>query len=321
MGVLSLLALAWGVLMALAMAGLAQRMTRPARLTFAVALARKWTTEPADLGLTAQELNFRFDDRSTSPGWRIRGENPNGPVVVLVHGWSSGRIGLLLKARHYLPHAGAVILYDQRGHGESTAKRAHLGGRERDDIAAVVEQAAGEADGVVLAGSSYGAGIALDAAVRCARLRGRVRGVILEGPYRLPMEPIERMLRRARWPAQPLCTLTALAMFPWHRHGWGYDRVKLARRWAGPLLVLHGSDDEVCSVESGRAIAAAAAHGRIVEFPGGRHGGLYRHDPQRYAAALADFFASLSGARTADRMTVLPSISSGAASREPDPAA
>ncbi|MFM9996545.1 MAG: alpha/beta hydrolase [Phycisphaerales bacterium] len=54
-----------------------------------------------------------------------------------------------------------------------------------------------------------------------------------------------------------------------------FDRAAHAGALPCPLLVLHGTDDEVCPIEDGRAIAAAAPAGRIVEVAGGRHNDLW----------------------------------------------
>ena len=60
-----------------------------------------------------------------------------------------------------------------------------------------------------------------------------------------------------------------------------------------PLLVLHGTEDEVCPVQDGRAIAAAVPGGRakIVEVAGASHNNLWTDE--RFipvcAGAVAEF--------------------------------
>jgi uncharacterized protein len=300
-GLLILFAAAAVLVIILGTLGLIYRMEHPDRLTLGVAIGRRMATEPSELGMTGRELTFRFPDDSTSPGWVIDGNEPAGPMVILVHGWSNSRLGALAKARRIWPHAGKVVVFDLRGHGESTARICEFGAAERDDIAAVMEQADALDDSgkgprpVVLFGSSLGAGLAIAAATQGPEhLRDRIVGVVAEGPYRRPMEPIAGHLRAMGWPSQPFCFLTGvyLALRFGPRIG-RFDRAELAAQLRRPLLVLHGCEDRICPIDSARQIAAAAPQGELVEFEAGGHGGLAALDETRYADALAAFFGRL----------------------------
>lgn len=309
MGLVILFALAAALLVVVGAAALIYRMEHPHRLTTGVALARKMPTEPTELGLSGLEVTFELSDGSTSPGWVLDGGRPDGPMVVLVHGWSTGRYSALNKAKRLWPHASSLVLFDLRGHGDSSARTCTFGARERDDIAAVVEQAdaylrprkgeegSGELHNrsVVLFGSSMGAGLALAAAVQGPEsLRRRVVGVIADGPYRMPMEPIAGHLRHLGWPTQPFCLIAGLYLAVRYGPRVGvFDRARLAAQFPHPLLVLHGCDDPICPIDSARQIATAAPQGRLVEFEDGGHGGLAHVDETRYTDALAAFFESI----------------------------
>ena len=57
-----------------------------------------------------------------------------------------------------------------------------------------------------------------------------------------------------------------------------------------PVLVLHGTDDRICPIEEGKALAEAAPNSTFVAVDGGRHNRLHEHEPELYTSALTDFF-------------------------------
>ncbi|HRQ71391.1 MAG TPA: alpha/beta fold hydrolase, partial [Phycisphaerales bacterium] len=156
--------------------------------------------------------------------------------------------------------------------------------------------------GVVLFGWSLGAGASIVAAAR-ERVRERVRAVVAEAPYRFAPTPARNVLRLRGMPwratLMPAMRLIRLAQrtvspppgTPPLRGGPllspSFDRAAHAARLPCPLLVLHGSDDEVCPIEDGLAIAAAAPNGRIVEVGGGRHNSLWVEEAHRAQAETA----------------------------------
>ena len=74
----------------------------------------------------------------------------------------------------------------------------------------------------------------------------------------------------------------------------GFDRAKLAARLRCPLLVIHGTADEVCPIEDGREIAQSAQHGCLGAIEGATHNTLWTHTPwaDQCARAIDGFIAS-----------------------------
>ncbi len=293
-GLLKLLAIALVVILAGGTMILLRALLHPHRKTIGHALAKGWPTEPAEAGLEGEEVSFHYGDATSAPGWIVRGMKDDGPVTVLTHGWSSGRFAMLAAAPLFAPYCSKVVVYDMRGHGESTAPRCLHGGREVDDLLAVLDQVEDQGRGFVLYGTSLGAGFALVAGSREAQKgSSRIRGVIVEGAYRYPLRPIIGQLRRRGAPGFPMAHLALLHLVFWHGLGEKYDRALHAGRLNCPLLALHGTADDISPIEGARKIAAAAECGRIVEFPGSNHGHLAENDPRRYAAALEAIFEEL----------------------------
>lgn len=291
MGLFILFAVAIAVIIAVGTLMLIRGLTHPPRLTYAVALARQMPTEPAELGLTAEERTFVFADGAKAPGWIIQGQASQGPALVITHGFGDSRLALLGRIPPLLPLFSRIVVYDLRGHGDSSYPISRLGGREPDDVLEVISQALGS-EPVVLLGISMGAGFTIAAAERATQ-EANIVGVVVEGPYRWPMQPVAKFFERRGIPAQPFCKLAEWHIQFWHGGFGVYDRAALASRLKVPLLVLHGEHDPICPPEAGREIAAAAKRGRYVEFPAGRHCDLHDNHSERYDQAIREFVSEL----------------------------
>jgi pimeloyl-ACP methyl ester carboxylesterase len=299
MGLVNLFATTAGLLIVLGTARLVYVLQHPKRKTYAYALAKGLPGDPGELGLNYTEQTFRFADGSTTPGWIIEGSNPHGATVVVTHGWNSSRHGSLLRLPALMPHAARLVVYDMRGHGESSAPVCLMGTREADDLVAIITQLNGLDTPVVLYGSSMGAGASIAAAAQAdPATTTRITAVIADGPYRHFHEPIAGQMRVRSLPPFPFAWLTTAYMALRLGGLGGFDRAVLAAAVRCPLLVLHGSADPICNIESGRLIAQAAPHGRLTEIPDGGHGDLAIIAPDAYNGALADLFSLLAQSNT-----------------------
>ncbi len=126
--------------------------------------------------------------------------------------------------------------------------------------------------------------------------REPVVGVIAESPYREAWTPAFRVMRLAGLPWRVNGPLVFAWMglrlmgSVWWR---GFDRAGLARGVGCRLMVIHGTADEVCPVEDGRAIAGAVPgeRGEMVEVVGGGHNDLWgtKEYAERVGAAVERF--------------------------------
>ena len=223
-------------------------------------------------------------------------------AIALVHGYAehSGRyeeLGAWLARRGIAVHA-----YDHRGHGLSQGRRCHVShfGELVEDLGRHVEQVREQHPGLPLTvlGHSLGGLVVLTFLVTC---QPRLASAVVSGPALVVhMSPLRRRLAAlmARiWPTlsvasgldasgisrdpevvrryldDPLVESTATASF-------GLEMVRAAettaRRGAEvrvPLLMLHGEEDPLCSVEgSRRFFAEVTAGGSVLHtYPGLRH--------------------------------------------------
>jgi len=307
MGLLLLILLAILLLWLIGAAGLVYALGHPKRKTFAVALGKGDPTDPADLELAAQEVTFTLSDGMRTPGWVIEGApgsvggndsgggDSGGITVVIVHGFGDSRYGALRRAPLLVPDARRVVVFDLPGQGESESKRAYGGLREPDDVLSVLTQLEKQdAQCIVLLGSSMGAGIAIAAAAKAeGELREAIVGVIAEGPYRYWDEPLHNFFTHHRYPRRPIIPLAWWWLRLTAKGFKSFDRAGHAAKLACPLLVMHGSQDELCPITSAREIADAAPDGQFIEIPGGTHNNLPCEHEQAYRDAVGGFLKRL----------------------------
>lgn len=298
-GLLGLLAA--GLLMSLGImvAWTATVLARPPRRTYASSLAKGLPGDPGELRERPRPFDSWTLERPTATlhVWDIAGDDPQGPAIVLTHGWGSSRIGALTRLGPLLSRSSMVLAWDMRGHGESGGSCTH-GVHEVDDLLALIDRIDRQRP-VVLMGWSLGAGVSIAAASRSSR----VKGVIAECPYRLVRTPARNMMIAMGMPwrlnlGPALRLLAVLQRCPGLGRGKGpFDRAADAARVTCPLLVLHGTDDPISPPADGRAVASAAPRGRFVAIADGGHSGMWVDAPTASGCetAVAAFLDDLRG--------------------------
>lgn len=263
-----------------------RRLTRPPRRTYAWAVSKGVPGDPSELVTPRRFERFEFSREGlTLIGWSIDGDRPDGPVVVLTHGWADSKVGALRRVDAVAPCASRVIAWDLRGHGES-AGTSTLGLRENEDLLALIETVESGTP-IVLFGWSLGAGVSLAAAAKCAR----VVGVIAESPYRLPQTPAGNVLAARSMPWRlnlPLALRLVGSGAAWR----DFDRRAVAERLQVPLLVIHGETDAVSPVADGRAIAEAG-RGEFVPLAAGHNDVWTGDSADETTRAVQGFLASV----------------------------
>lgn len=207
MGLVALLALG-AVLVAIASVAVIVRDARhPARASVGWALARRLPTSPSEAGMEAIEGSVRCDDGTILPSWTIRGGNPNGPSVLLLHGWRRSRIDSLRRLPWVLPHVRCAVVMDLRGHGDSPRGPSTLGQADIRDACAALRSDP-HAPWIV-AGHSLGASVAFRASADACQSGIRIQGVLLICPYGSISVPLSGRLASMGVPAPALAACAA----------------------------------------------------------------------------------------------------------------
>lgn len=264
-------------------------LTHPPRRTYASAVARARAGDPSELdeplAFEAYEIEL---GRRRYPIWEVRGHDPAGPTVVLTHGWGDSRVGALVRAPALAPVASRLVMWDMPGHGEAPGT-SPMGTNEHRLLLELLEHVAsrdenGALPRIILYGWSLGAGVSIVAAGEgtSGRWSDRIAGVVAEAPYRLAQTPARNVLKTRQLPHRlnlpPAFWLLGLGLRvgpTWRR----FDRAQHAARLTCPLLVIHGTEDAICPIDDGRAIAEAAPDGRIIEVCGAGHNNLWTEEP------------------------------------------
>src|SRR5215831_1558372 len=90
-------------------------------------MAHKYDSELADVAILAP-------DGVTLSAWSIRPRNSNGKAVILLHGLSDNRLGMIGYAELLLRHSFSVLMPDARAHRTRGGQLATFGLLESDDI-------------------------------------------------------------------------------------------------------------------------------------------------------------------------------------------
>jgi fermentation-respiration switch protein FrsA (DUF1100 family) len=206
--------------------------------------------------------------------------NPSAAVTVLYAHGNAEDVGQVAPLLDELRRTGfAVLAFDYRGYGMSTGGPPSAAGAT-SDMAAVyrhaVETLKIPPSRIVLYGRSVGSGPASDLAARVP-----VGGLVLESAF-----------------VSAFRVLTRVPLLPFDR----FHNLHHVRQVRAPILVIHGTDDEVIPVSHGRRLYEAAREPKqALWIEGAHHNDVPIVAGPRYWSTLAAFarrVAAAAGAAT-----------------------
>ncbi|EME31271.1 uncharacterized protein Gasu_15100 [Galdieria sulphuraria] len=255
-----------------------------------------------DLGLDYEKVEFYNSQNKILRGWFVCAKKPKKCMVVCVHGAGRDRRAFL---RHTaMLHAANfdVLLFDLSEHGlsDGSGKGFAFGVREKYDVIAAArflrEQKGAEC--IVLMGTSAGASSAILAA---ALMPSIVDAVVAENPftratdlfcYHLELLFGNYLPKDSYHVARRLLFLLASRVLLF-RIGQGirdYGAVDAAKDLVCPILVLHGTSDEIVPFEHGKRIFEAAPEPKaFFEARDAVHCALFDKEPEKYRSAVIGF--------------------------------
>lgn len=269
----------------------AYRLTHRRRPPFAEPL-------PAASSTTYESLRLTTRDGLGLGAWYVPGRD-DAPAVLVLHGnggsrWNClGRAGMLTSAGY------PVLMISLRAHGDSAGDYNDIGYGARHDVVAAVAYLERRRPGkpIVILGTSMGGAAAVFAA---GELGHRVRGYILESPYRdlrtavwnrlddtLP-PVLDRVAYAGLLAVSPLVIPHIDRISPWTAIGGVPGDT--------PVLILAGENDRRARPEEATALYERVRdHGRIVIFQGADHLRMIEADPERYRREILAFLAQIVG--------------------------
>lgn len=238
--------------------------------------ALELTPEPGDRGAPPfEDLAIETADGETLRAW-FRPPRTGRTVLLIFHG-NAGHRGHRLWWLAVLGTLGCgVLILDYRGYGGSTGRPTERGLGLDARAARQWLEGQGWGDSVVYVGESLGCAVAVELAAQYPP-----QGLILHSGF----ESAVAIGRRA---------------YPFLPVGWlmrdRYEVLPIALRVSTPVLTLHGSDDRVVPIDSGRTLHEAfAGPKRFVEIPGAGHDDLPFVDARLYLDELRRFLDAVEG--------------------------
>lgn len=248
------------------------------------------------IGARREEFDVRAPDGATLRGWKVRAAKPNGAWVLVLHGVADNRYGVTEHARLLLQNGYDVVMMDARAHGSSGGEIATYGWLEREDVSAEIDELERtEHPGHLYAlGISMGAGIALQAAARDAR----IEATAAEAPFATIQEAAYDYAGLQRW---PLLGKTFFAPGAWmlvYRGGRlaGFppsevSPVRSVAKRAFPLLLIcDGADVVLPCRHSEMILRAAAGLKELWRVPRALHTGALGADTSEFRRRVISFF-------------------------------
>lgn len=253
-----------------------------------------------------EPLRLRTSDGLEIGAWFAPGRAEK-PVVLLLHGNKGSRRSSLQRAELFAGGGCGVLMITFRAHGDSAGEVNDIGYSARHDVIAAVEYLERRCPKrpVVVHGTSLGAAAATFAA---GDLAGRVRGYILESPYR-DLKTAVRNRTRANLPpgldalAYAGLRLVAPIVLP------QLDQIAPVEAIGAiparvPVLILAGGADILARPEEARALLERVrGHGRLELFERATHHDLPRVEPSRYRRSLLGFVAAIGPLPTGVRVS------------------
>ena len=233
--------------------------------------------DPHDYGIPVGTVEEHWID--TPDGERLHAWYCRAPKPVASGVFCHGNTGNLTISAEVIPHlldAGfSVLFFDYRGFGRSSGRPSVRGVIADGVTAARFHDTIRPPElPTVLYGFSLGGGVAAQVI-----LRHPFHGLILQSTF-TSLPGITRVL----FPRLPLHLFA----------GNLFDTLSVLRRLEVPLLVMHGTEDEVIPLEMAHELfAACAASKQIHCVKGGLHKDLFTRDPEAMVRAIAQFIAEL----------------------------
>ncbi len=254
-------------------------------------MRRPLGTEPQKYLSAFETVRFPATDGVSLAGWFAPRAGAK-QAVILLHGHGSTRTQMLARAKLLHDHGYAALLYDARGHGESSGDLVSLGWLERGDLLGAMNwlRTRGFTEFGLIGSSQGGATIALAA----DQLRG-VRWVVLESVFPTLENALDRRFRRTVFLPGWLAGSLMVPIAEW-RLGLRASTInpgEAVSKLPCAVFVMSGELDTHTMPIDARILFERAREPKSWWLvPGARHVDLYGFAKQDYERKLLDFISA-----------------------------
>jgi hypothetical protein len=259
----------------------------------------------ARTGATREDFVVTAPDGVKLHGWKFRAKESAAAHdwVLLYHGVSDNRIGMIGQSELLLRNGYSVIAMDARAHGASEGDKATYGWLERHDTKAIADAlfASEKVHHLFVLGSSMGAALALQS----AEVEPRIAGVVAEAAFASLREVSYDYagLRISHWLGRTVGRpATWMAIGGAEKEG-GFnaedvspEKVVAARNF--PVFLICGDKDRnIPCRHSQRIYEAAKGPKAIWTVHGAGHAAVLGHVPADYERRVIQFFSDIHNGR------------------------
>lgn len=240
------------------------------------------------------------DDGVRLAGWYVpaaSGIGPEGPTVVVSHGWTNNKSGVI-ETLSIFHDAYNVVLFDFRNHGQSQNSETTQGINEQRDLAAVLDWlvATKGPQTIVLWGQSMGG----HAAVNVAADDPRVDALILDSTHSRLTVPMANRIENDGYPFGGGGAYAGV-IGAWVRTGvnvLGDDPIQaIAELGSRPVLIIHAGADDTIPLSDAEAMRDAAlgagVNARLEVCPDAGHADVIETCPDDYRRWVDELLGEL----------------------------
>lgn len=253
-------------------------------------LARAAGAQLADVAITAV-------DGVTLRAWTLRPQDGNGNAVILLHGHTDNRMGMIGYAQLLLRHHYLVLMPDARAHGASGGALGTYGLLEAEDL----RRWHGWLEGSAHPRCVYGFGESMGAAqlLQALGTDRRFCAVVAESPFadlrEIAYDRIGRRLHAGPWLTRTLARPGVEIAFLYARWRYGLDLGRVspadaAMRSNVSVLLIHGQADRNIPIRHSRKIASLDPAAALWEVPSARHCGAIVTAPEELERRVIGWF-------------------------------
>ncbi|HEX8341861.1 MAG TPA: alpha/beta hydrolase [Tepidisphaeraceae bacterium] len=246
------------------------------------------------LAASFERVEFHTADGVRVAAWYVPAAETSDVTVLLCHGLGASKDGMWPLAQKLRDSGANLLAIDLRAHGESGGRVTSYGAGESNDAVAAADWLKAHRSAAARRVIGVGASLGGAALVRAAAASPEIDAVAVLGSYddlgRLAVDlSANQFVRPLGW----LVRKIALPIASLHA---GHDlrsvrpAAEVARIWPRPVLVVHGTGDEIIPFDRGRALFDAATPPRRHLWIDSTHNGVL--DDPRTIEAVVDFAKS-----------------------------
>ena len=200
------------------------------------------------------------------------------PTIILVHWHETDHTVMLPLAEMFIKQGYNVVLYDQRAHGNNTAKIVTFGYYEQDDLQDVINFVKSKAKNVPIGvlGQSMGAST-LGFYIGTDHAKNSIDFAIIESPFSNMYQELEYNIHFKLGFKLPVSlALNVGSMFNKIINGFTFKEVSITKHIKNtsiPTLIMHSKDDTVCPYSMGKEVYEAMSfnNNEMVTFNNTKH--------------------------------------------------